>query len=250
MAALTIGALNFSCSDDDPDPVLPDPQLITIPDANLLTQVKLALNLDADQEITREDMLKLEELSLDASDDLVGTVAEIVDLSGLEYADNLTYLHFGGTKVVDLAPIKDLKKIEYLRMNNTPVTDLSPVSEYTTLTYFNANSTSGITDISPLSKNTGMKEIILRSVPMGNAGLETIKNFSTLYRVNMRNTGVTDVTILGEMMAAGALLDGTAGASEAGGADLDLRELTVEDWSPIRPYLEQISSIEGIPSGE
>ena len=241
--SLSIGVI--SCS-DDPEPEMPT--IVNVPDTNLATQIRLALELEGSAQITSEDMLRLEELTIDGGSDFSGIISEIADLTGLEYAENLTYLHFGSTKVSDLTPIKDLKKVEYLRMNNTDVTDLSPVSEYTTLTYFNANTARGITDISPLSKNTGLKEIILREVPMGNAGLNTIRNFTTIYRINMRNTGVTNVTILAEMMAAGALLDSTPGAAENGGATLDLRQLTVEDWSPIRPYLDQISNIEGVPA--
>ncbi|MCH7399006.1 hypothetical protein MM236_13455 [Belliella sp. DSM 107340] len=240
-----VAVFSFSCS-DDPEP--DTPQIVNIPDTNLATQVRLALELEASAPITSEDMLRLEQLTIDGGDDFAGTISEIADLTGLEFAENLTYLHFGTTKVTNLDPIKDLKKVEYLRMNNTAVTDLSPISEYTTLTYFNANTTRGISDISALSKNTGMKEIILREVPMGNTGLTTIKNFTTLYRINMRNTGVTDVTVLGEMMEAGALLDTTPGASENGGATLDLRGLSVADWSPIRPYMAQISNIEGVPN--
>jgi hypothetical protein len=238
-------AFSFSCS-DDPEPEIP--QVVNIPDTNLATQVRLVLELGATDDITPSDMLRLEVLNINGGDDFSGTISEIEDLKGLEYAKNLTYLHFGTTKVTDLNPIKDLEKIEYLRMNNTGVTDLSPIYEYTTLTYFNANTTRGITDISPLAKNTGLKEMILREVPMGNAGLATIKNFKTLYRINMRNTGVTDVTILGEMMASGALLDTTPGSAENGGATLDLRQLSVNDWSPIRPFMDQISKIEGVPA--
>ncbi|UJP66575.1 leucine-rich repeat domain-containing protein [Mongoliitalea daihaiensis] len=245
VACVTLGVFGTSCS-EDPQPALPE--IVNVPDVNLANQIKSILELSPSADITAEDMLNLVELNIDGSADFTGTVSEISDLRGLEFAENLTYLHFGSTKVADLTPIKDLKKIEYLRMNNTAVTDLSPISEYTTLTYFNANTARGITDISPLSKNTGLKEMILREVPMGNAGLNTIKNFTTLYRINMRNTGVTDVTVLGEMMAAGALLDTTPGAAENGGATLDLKQLSVADWSPIRPFLSQISNIEGVPA--
>nr|WP_037319788.1 leucine-rich repeat domain-containing protein [Salegentibacter sp. Hel_I_6] len=138
-----------------------------------------------------------------------------------------------------------MQNLEYLRFNNTGVTDLSPLAGYTSLTYFNANTVTGITDISPLAGNTGIKEIILREVPFGNEGMATIANFTNMYRINMRSTGVTDITVLGELMAQGALLDTTDGADEAGGADLDLRGLSIEDWSPIEPYLDQISNLEG-----
>lgn len=225
---------------------VPDNEPVNVPDSRLLAQIKLALGLEEGDDLTTLYMLNLKELNLDAEDDLLGDLSEIADLTGLEYAENLTYLHLGYTSVTDLTPIQDLEKVTYLRINNTAVTDLSPVANYTSLTYFNANTARGITDISPLAGNTGIKEIILREVPFGNAGMATIRNFTSMYRINMRSTGVTDITVLAELMAEGALLDSTPGAEEAGGADLDLRGLTI-DCSLIAAYLDQISNIEGCP---
>ncbi|HLW41425.1 MAG TPA: hypothetical protein VKY82_03560 [Flavobacterium sp.] len=233
-------------NDDDNDPVVKE---IHFNDARLAVQVRLALGLSENDAVTEENILNLTELEIDGEGDITpnGNIREISDLSGLEYAENLTYLHFGATKVTDLTPIGGLKKMDYLRMNDTDVTDLSPLSGYTTLTYFNANTARGITDISPLVGNTGIKEIILREVPFGDAGMATIANFTSMYRINMRATGVTDITVLGELMAQGALLDSTPGAAAAGGATLDLRGLSVEDWSPIEPYIDQISNLDGYP---
>lgn len=225
------------------------PKEVHFNDARLELVVKNLLGLEANDPITEENILELVELNIDGSKDVTpnGDIREISDLTGLEHALNLTYLHFGETKVTDLQPIGGLQKMDYLRMNDTGVTDLTPISAYTTLTYFNANTTTGITDISPLAGNTGLKEIILRSVPFGDAGMATIANFTNLYRINMRSTGVTDITVLGQLMSQGALLDTTPGAAAEGGATLDLRGLDVEDWSPIEPYLDQISNLEGYP---
>src|SRR5690606_17428613 len=98
------------------------------------------------EDVTEADLLKLEELDVEGNE-------AIADLTGLEKAANLTYLHLGETNVVDLTPIAGLTKITYLRLNDTEVADLSPVAEYTTLTYFNANTATQITDISPLAGN-------------------------------------------------------------------------------------------------
>ena len=237
---------NDEDEDEDEEPEVKE---VHFNDARLAVQVRLALGLADGETITEENILDLEELKIDGDGDVSpnGDIREISDLTGLEYAENLTYLHFGETKVTDLTPIGRLTKMDYLRMNNTDVTDLSPISGYTTLTYFNANRATGITEISPLAGNTGIKEIILREVPFGDAGMATIANFTTMYRINMRATGVTDITVLGQLMSQGALLDSTPGAAAEGGATLDLRGLDVEDWSPIEPYLDQISNLDGYP---
>lgn len=240
--ALSFALLVSACSDDEAT----GPSVVTFEDERLEAQVRLALGFDATTVINTDNILALEELDLDAESEVSGdALSGIENLSGIEHAANLTYIHLGYTSVTDLTPIKDLKKVQYLRINNTAITDLSAVSGYTTLTYFNANTVRGITNISPLAGNTGMKEIILRDVPFGNAGMSTIAKFTVLYRINMRNTAVTDISVLGTLMQGGALLDSTPGAEAAGGADLDLRQLSVTNWSPIEPYIEQISNLQG-----
>lgn len=232
-------------TDDGPD----DVEVVEFPDALLEAQIRLALDIGGDKDITPELMLTLEELNIDASEDFSGELSDISNLTGLEYAENLTYLRFGYTSVTDLSPISDLENIEYLRFNNTDITDISPISGYNSLTYLNANTVTGLEDISPLAGNSGLQTAILREVPFGNEGMSTIRQLTSLHRINMRDSGVTDITILGEMMAEGALLDSTPGAiEENGGADLDLRGLTIADWSPVAPYVDQINEFDGLPS--
>ncbi len=241
---LSASLLLAGCSKDDDDgPDNNGPQVVTIPDARLALEIRTKLNIAATDSITTADMEKLDTLNIDAGSVLAR--ADISSLEGLQYAENLVYLHFGSTNVTDLTPIKDLKKVAYLRLNNTKVTSLAPIAGYTSLTYFNANSVNTITDISPLAGNTGIQEIILRDVPFGNPGMATLKNFTVMYRINMRNTGVTDISVLAELMEAGALQNTTPGAAAAGGADLDLRQLSGIDCSLLDPYKENISNMEG-----
>jgi Leucine-rich repeat (LRR) protein len=253
---LMLALVFSSCGSDDPISVDPDNdqdevEVVEFPDALLEAQIRLALDIADDEDITPELMLTLEELNIDASEDFSGDISDISNLSGLEYAENLTYFRFGYTSVTDLSPISDLENIEYLRFNNTDITDISPISGYTSLTYFNANTVTGLEEISPLAGNTGLQTAILREVPFGNEGMTTIRQLTSLHRINMRNTGVTDITVLGELMAEGALLDSTPGAiEENGGADLDLRGLTIADWSPVAPYVDQINEFDGLPAND
>ena len=236
---ISVTSLSLACSDDESQPVASEEE-VAIPDDVLRRYIKETLEIDDADPVTEAAMLELTELTVKGSD-----AVEVTNLTGLEHAENLRYLDFGEASVTDLSPLSNLERVEYLRLNDTEISDLSPLSSYTTLTYFNANAASNITDISPLVGNTGLKEIILREVPVGNQGLQTIANFTELYRINLRSTGVTDISILGDLMAQGALLDSTPGAAEEGGADLDLRDLEIVDWSPIEPYLDQITTIEG-----
>ncbi|TVR34787.1 MAG: hypothetical protein EA390_02535 [Balneolaceae bacterium] len=255
LAMLLAGSLFISACSSDPTSSNDDEdieiEIVNFADQRLLTQVRLALDIESDVDITPDLMLELDTLNINAGNDTSGELTGISDLTGLEFALNLVYLRLSATSITDLSPISGLEKIDYLRFNNTPITNLSPLSNITSLTYFNANSVTGITDISPLSGNTGLRTAILRNVPFGNEGMETIRNFTIIHRINMRDTGVTDISVLGELMADGALLNTTPFAQEEnGGAVLDLRGLDVEDWSPIAPYINQISDLSGVPANE
>ena len=243
--AITFTACSNSTGTTDEDE---EPILVSFSDPLLEAQVRIALEINANTEITPELMLELEILDIDASNDTSGDLSGISDLTGLEYALNLNYLRLSSTDVTDLTPISGLENIEYLRFNNTAITDISPISNFTKLTYFNANTVTGLTDISPLSGNTGLQTAILRNVPFGNAGMETIRNFTSLHRINMRSTGVTDITVLGEIMAAGALQNSTPGADENSGGTIDLRGLDISDYSPIAPYISNIANVDGVPA--
>lgn len=227
-----------SCKTDGPTPTI-KPEVkkeVTFADAELAKLVKTELKLKETDKIMESDLLKLKKLVIRGKSD------KVANLKGLEKALELTELDFGGTAVKDIAPIKDLKKVTYLRMNNTQVEDLKPISNYSTLTYFNANTAKSIKDISPLAKNVNLKELILREAPIGDKGLETIKLFTKLHRLNLRSTGITTVVPIAELMSKGALLKKTAGYVD-GDSELDLRGNSIKDYSPLDKYAKDAIKI-------
>lgn len=238
LSALVLGLTMFmtSCSKDKEDPK-PDPDTIEVvfEDALLATFVKEQLGLTVSAKITQGNIKKLTELTIR------GALTEVKSLKGLEHATELTIVDFGANPVSDLTPIKDLKKVTYLRFNETPVTDLTPLKDYTTLTYFNANQAGGVTDISPLSKNVNLMEMILRGNPLGNRMFETIAGFTKLHRLNIRSTGISDVTVVGQLMSKGALLKTTPGYMTD--SELDLRGNSITDYSPIQTYIDNGTAI-------
>ena len=71
-----------------------------IGDANLLSQVRHALNLPASAPVTTEEMASLVTLDLSRT--------EVTDLSALEYAVNLRELFLGNNRSADLSPLAGL----------------------------------------------------------------------------------------------------------------------------------------------
>jgi len=158
-----------------------------------------------------------------------------------ELLESITELDARGSGTSNIAGIGLMPNITFLRLDNTNVTDLSPIIELENLTYFNINSVEGITDISPLANNTNLEVLIARNIPFGNEGLETIQNFNSLWRLNMRNTGVTDLSILATMMENGALQNA---ANPEGDAVLDIRNIEA-DFCVIFPYINEIGDLSG-----
>ena len=88
--ALSLGAL----ADDTP---------VDIPDEALRALLAEELGKDADDEITRDDLASLTSLSYTWP--VVGERVDIADLTGLEFAVNLTYLYLRGNDIVDLGAL-------------------------------------------------------------------------------------------------------------------------------------------------
>ena len=215
-------------SDDPYAPIRPywenissrSPELLPAPvgdasvfeDAALESAVRNALGIGPEDEITDQMLIGLEEL--DARD------LPIESIEGIEKMPNLTFLRLDGTNLTDISPLEALSQ----------------------LNYFNINTTTGITDISPLRNNTQLGTLIARNVPFGNEGMNTIANFTQLHRLNMRNTGVTDLSVLANLMSQGALQNENAPNNTA---ILDIRQIDAEDFCVIYPYIGNIADLDG-----
>lgn len=245
VAFIGFAAAFVSCSKEKEglDPEVDDDTLeVVFEDAALAEFIKEELDLPATAKITRGDLTALTELNIR------GYLTDVSSLKGLEHATELEHLDFGGNaNITDLTPIKDLKKIAYLRMNETGVTDLTPISGYTTLTYFNANrATPGITSLAPLSGNANIGTLILRGQPLDDQAIGALSGFTKLFRLNIRSTNVTDLSVLAELMSKGALLQTTPGSETlSGDPSLDLQGLAITNCEVLDPYRDQIVLIEG-----
>ncbi len=100
-------------------------QPVSIPDENLkaLVQDELGL-LDPNQ----EDMLGLISLNSNGLNSPV-----ISDLTGLEFALNLTTLLLNNHQVTDLSPLADLPSLSYVTLKRNQVHDLFPLTNLTAL---------------------------------------------------------------------------------------------------------------------
>ena len=93
-----------------------------IPDSNLAAIVRLMLNLSADTPLTAGMLSNLK--TLDASWILGG---EIADLTGLEYATNLTELYLSNNALSDISALTNLRNLTELYLDNNKVSDIAPL---------------------------------------------------------------------------------------------------------------------------
>ena len=179
-------------------------EVVSIPDANLAEAIREALGLPSGAAITSDAMLKLTELL---------TWGSVTDLTGLEYATNLTGLNLDNQPISNLSPIAGLIQLEWLGLSHTDVSDISPLaslsqlrsldlgkfrsrdlgtgaSESLRLSYGHTD----VSDISPLSALTQLERLFL-----GHTGISDISPLSALTQLkslDLRSTGVSDISPL------------------------------------------------------
>ena len=117
-----------------------------MPDANLRQVVREALELPADEPLTKEKMQDL--VLLNANN------RSIVDITGLEFATNLRKLYIGKNPITDLRPLANLTQLVEFHFWHVPPNptnlDLRPLVNLINLEVISLEG-NGISDISPLA---------------------------------------------------------------------------------------------------
>ena len=98
----------------------PTPAPVYIPDENLARVIRNALGKRPEETIGEGDLESLTEV--------VAIAEGIVDLSGLEYAVNLTNLDLYSNEITDISVLAELPNLAWIDLEGNPL-DLSPGSE-------------------------------------------------------------------------------------------------------------------------
>ena len=128
-------------------PLTTTAQTVNLPDPNLRAIIASTLGKASGDPIAVADMETL--------DGLEGEGASIVDLTGLEFAINLTVLYLWMNSISDTSPLTGLTNLIELSLENNSVADISPLADLTNIErlYLGNNS---ISDISPLAELTNL----------------------------------------------------------------------------------------------
>ena len=131
-----------------PDPI-PDPST-WMPDANLRTAVRSALNLNNNDTLTQAGMANLTRLT--------ARNAQISSLTGLEHATNLTSLDLRDNTISNISALSGLTNLESLKFKGNNISSVSALSRLTNLTLLNLKE-NNISSISTLSGLTNLEHL-------------------------------------------------------------------------------------------
>ena len=162
------------------------PEIVSVPDANLASGLRSALGLASDADITSGAMATLTRFVMDPG-------LSIGDLTGMEYAINLTSGSFSGGP--DLSPLQGLTSLTSLILSgHTQLTDLTPLSGLVNLEVLSLWQNGDLIDISALSGLINLERLSLYGNNIND--VSALSNLSNLTYLSLSNNAINDVNAL------------------------------------------------------
>ncbi len=158
-------------------------QVVEIPDPNLRQAIRETLQLPDGQPIARQEMQRLI--------NLLAENREIIDLTGLEYAPNLSRLELSFNQIQDITPLAELTNLRLLALVENPIADFSPLANLTQLTYLNLAGIP-IEDLTPLSNLMQLREIHLIHCQIRD--ITPLANLMQLIWLNVTTNQIVDIS--------------------------------------------------------
>ena len=182
-----ISALDYPQSvGETPDITQPDVipgRHVQFPDPNLRTAVAEALGKSPNAPITMEEMGGLKELDMRRSD--------IRDLTGIQFATNLSRLFLWDNQISDLSPLAGLTELRELWTDGNPLSDISPVRGLANLTHLEISSNQ-VSDISPVRGLTNLIHLEFNATLVSD--LSPVKGLISLIHLEFDDTPVVDLS--------------------------------------------------------
>ena len=169
---------------------------VTIPDANLRAVIEDSLGKASGAPITQAEMANLTRLEAQNKG--------IRDLTGLEFAINLTWLDLSEARISsssvantnsfsDLSPLANLTRLTWLDLSyNDNISDISSLSGLTNLTHLNLSTNWAIADFSSLSGLTNLTELYL----FGISDVSVLSGLTNLTTLSINSTDISDISSL------------------------------------------------------
>ena len=180
-----IFALDFPESFTPPTDTTPTTPgaVVRIPDPNLRAAIAEALGKSPNAPITVEEMERLGRLDV--------RNRGIRDLTGLQFATNLSLLNLRVNQVSDLSPLASLIELRTLNLYSNLISDISPVRGLTNLTYLDLDRTL-VSDISPMRGLINLTRLEFQDTAVSD--ISPIAGLINLIVLKIDDTNVTDLS--------------------------------------------------------
>ena len=189
-----ISALDYPDRVGEP-PVITQPEVIPgtvvqIPDSNLRALIAETLDKSINAPITVTDMNQLKELKV-GEHGREESYRGIRDLTGLQFATNLTELTVWHNQISDLAPLAGLINLRVLNAHDNRLSDISPVRGLTNLTAL-VFDRSQVSDISPVRGLTNLTHLEFDQTPVSD--ISPVRALTNLRQLEIQETLVSDLS--------------------------------------------------------
>ena len=203
---------------------------VTIPDPGLRRAVIVALGKRAGDPVTRRDLSTLSRLNARS--------AQIVDLTGLEWATGLEQLFLSDNRISNLSPLAGLTGLERLDLNFNGInTNLSPLAGLTGLKqlFLKGNN---LSDISPLAGLTRLERLHLARNRISD--ISPLAGLHRLELLNLQFNRISSISPLARLTGLRWLFLGDSDISDisplarlTGLIQLCLAQANISDISPL-----------------
>ena len=167
-------------------------QTVDIPDPNLRTAIGAELGKFSGAPITVAEMAALTHLESGWNSNQ-SKALQIIDLTGLEAATNLTSLKLHGNSISDISPLTALTNLTELWLQRNSIADISPLAGLTKLKWLLLQN-NRISDISPLTALTNLKTLWLNNNAIADiSSLTALTNLTDLW---LHNNAIADISPL------------------------------------------------------
>ena len=215
-----------TASDSQTVTVTVEAETVWMPDDALRNAVRNALGLEDDEVLTKVKMLELTRLYYSVNIQNQMIKGRINNLTGVEYATNLTSLDLYGNSISDLSPLSDLTNLTRLHLIENSISDLSPLSGLTSLTEL-ILPRNPISDVSPLKSLTSLTVLRLQNNTISD--LSPLSGLTSLTELSLSDNTISDVSPLSGLTSLTRLyLDNKYKGYYLGGDN------TISDVSPLK----------------
>ena len=169
--------------------IIDDDGGLVIPDDRLEWYIRYALDKPYDEPLTADDLASLTELHPGGED--------LIDLTGIEFAHNLTQFGLGFSSVVDISPLAHLPKLSWLIVTNGILRDLSPLGTMTNLSVLHLDKNE-IADVEPLRGLTRLQTLDVSGNSVSN--IEPLMGLTGLEFLTLDDNVIGDIGPLGALI--------------------------------------------------